>query len=614
VVAVIRRGVLVGALAAVAAGALPAGAQAAAGCATTDVQGGDWPIYGATFDNHREQLAEKTISKDNVGTLGLAWQTPMPDGGVIQSVPTVVGGCVFTGTDLGDVYAFNADTGEKVWERKLQGGGGNFAVGAGIIGAPAVKDGLVYVAATAEGKSLEAALDAATGEIVWSTLIDADSGGGADSSPIPFGDGLLFQAYQGDESSDHSNPGFAVLDATREGGGKILAHTKVLPKKDFDEGYRGASIVDTPAYDPVGKFMFVGTGNPASAKAHERTDSLLKIDVDPASPKFGQIVDFQNGSRDSYPAPMDVDSPVCQTDLQWPVGRFSCLQLDYNFLASPSLWTHSDGRQLFGGLQKAGTFTAVDTKTMDVVWTATLGVPCFACNLSSIAVDKDGIYVAVTGGNLYALNRDTGAIKWAVPATGSTHYEGLTVANGVVYTNNDLGALEAFDTQSGTPLLFHPFMQDTNTVNQDQGNSSGISIARHTVYVSSKDSSTSTLFAFKLGAGGGGGGGLPPTPEPPDGVPNGSVVLSGPGAANAGYATPATVMPKGGSLDYTNIDVARHDVIADDKGADGAPLFASALAALNETVPVNRVEKLDSGQYAFHCSLHPGMHGTLVVQ
>ncbi len=609
-------------LLAVAAGlvlAAPAGAADVAGCAAP-ATGGDWPFYGGTFDNHREQLAEETISTENASQLGLAWQAAMPDGGVIQSTPTVADGCVFTGTDLGNAYAFNADTGEKVWERTLQGGGGSFAVGAGVIGAPAVANGLVYIAATKEGKSILFALDEANGDIVWSHIVDEDSGGGADSSPIPF-EGMIFQAYQGDESSTHSNPGFAIIDGSREGGGNELIHTKVIPDADFAAGDRGGSIVDTPAYDPESKLMYVGTGNPASPHANERTDALLKIDVDPASATFGQILASQMGKRDSYPAPSDVDSPICQTDVQWPVGRFTCAQFDYNFLASPNLWNHSDGHQLFGGLQKAGVYTAVDTATMEKAWEATLGVPCLACNLSSTAVDEDAIYVAVTGGNLYALNKDTGAIKWAVPGTGATHYEGLTVANGVVYSANDLGALQAFKASDGTPLLAHPFVQDTNTPMQDLGNSSGIAVARNTVFVSSKSDSTSILFAYKLGEGGGGGGGggpgLPPVPAPPGGgAPGGGgQIASGPGAASYGYLTPVATTTVGGKLTYTNADVARHDVVARDKGPDGAPLFRSVLAGLGQSVPVTGTDRVQAGKtYAFYCSIHPGMQGQLVVR
>jgi len=152
----------------------------------------------------------------------------------------------------------------------------------------------------------------------------------------------------------------------------------------------------------------------------------------------------------------------------------------------------------------------------------------------------------------------------------------------------------------------------------DSGNSSGISVARDTVFVSSKASSTSTLFAYRLGAAGGGGGGVPEPPPPPGGGGGpdaGGQVVSGPGAANYGYLTPVATATVGGTLSYTNGDVARHDVVADDKGADGRPLFSSALAGTGETVPVTGLDRVASGKtYAFHCSLHPGMHGQLIVR
>ena len=111
--------------------------------------------------------------------------------------------------------------------------------------------------------------------------------------------------------------------------------------------------------------VYAGTGNPASEKQHPITNSLLKIDADPESKKFGKILASHRGTSDSYPFPQDVDSPTCQSDLQWPVGRFSCAQFDFNFLASPNLWTNSEGRQMFGGLQKSGVYTAVYTDTME---------------------------------------------------------------------------------------------------------------------------------------------------------------------------------------------------------------------------------------------------------
>ena len=469
------------------------------GCAPS-APGGDWPSYGGTVDNHRDQTAERTITPDNVSQLALRWQLPMPDGGTINSTPVVADGCVFVGTASGTVVAANADTGAVVWKATPATAGGISLAGAGIVGSPAVAKGLVVIGMTTLANALEAALDEATGAVVWTRVVDDAPGVGIDSSPVPF-NGMVFQGYHGDESSNHSNPGWVVLDGSRGGAGRILTRGHTIPDADYAAGDRGGSIVDTPAVDLDRKLVFAGTGNPASPHQNPRTDAILKIDVDPRSATFGQVLGFHRGTSDSYPAPQDVDSPACQTELQWPIGRFTCAQLDYNFLSSPSLYTAGDGRRLLGELQKSGVFTTIDTATMEPVWTATLGAPCFACNLGSSATDEHRLYVATVGGTLFSLNRDTGAVQWAVPLAGVTHYNGVSVANGVAYNIDDRGVLEAFDAQSGTPLLAHPFASDTQTITQDGGNSSGLSIARDAVYVSSQTGSGSTLFSYRLPAG-----------------------------------------------------------------------------------------------------------------
>ena len=593
----------------------PAADRALPGCAAPAAPGGEWPLYGGTLDGHRQQPEEKSIDPGNVSGLGVAWRTRTPDGGVIHSTPVVVDGCVYTGTELGNVYALNADTGKVVWTQALgDGGQGSSSFeGSGIVGSPAVAGGLVYIGATTPKASVLTALDQATGKVVWKRAIDEDRGGGVDSSPVPF-DGMVFQAFKGDESSDHSKPGFVIVDGSRGGGGKILVKTYTVPEEDYAAGYRGGSIINTPSVDLERKLIFAGTGNPASEKQHPRTNSLLKIDADPASPTFGKILASHRGTSDSYPAPQDIDSPTCQSDIQWPVGRFSCAQFDFNFLASPNLWTSSDGRKMFGGLQKSGVYTAVYADTMERAWQVTLGLPCFSCNLSSTAVDDRGIYVAVSGGNLYSLNRDTGRVQWATPLTGGFRYNGVAVANGVVYSLNDAaGTLQAFDASDGVPLSAHSFGQETGTPMHDMGNSSGVSVARNTVFATSQWEGASTLFALKLGASGGGGepppSGGPPPPEG-GGGPSATdgLAATAPGSTYYGFVTPFVVIDQGGKVSYTNGDVVRHNV------ASTQGLFRSALANTGETVTVEGTEKLGPGTYEFLCEPHPGMKGQLIVR
>ena len=81
------------------------------------------------------------------------------------------------------------------------------------------------------------------------------------------------------------------------------------------------------------------------------------------------------------------------------------------------------------------------------------------------------------------------------------------------------------------------------------------------------------------------------------------------------YATTSVAMDQGDTVTFTNSDHsgALHDVTADANGPDGKALFNSALIFDGKSAPVAGVEYLRTGDYAFHCSVHTFMTGTLRV-
>jgi plastocyanin len=72
---------------------------------------------------------------------------------------------------------------------------------------------------------------------------------------------------------------------------------------------------------------------------------------------------------------------------------------------------------------------------------------------------------------------------------------------------------------------------------------------------------------------------------------------------NFGF-TPLTVKP-GATITVTNKDPVDHTVTADSGNAFNVPVAAGASATF--TAPAK------AGTYAYHCTIHPSMHGTLVV-
>lgn len=72
------------------------------------------------------------------------------------------------------------------------------------------------------------------------------------------------------------------------------------------------------------------------------------------------------------------------------------------------------------------------------------------------------------------------------------------------------------------------------------------------------------------------------------------------------YGTPITVSP-GAMVTVTNMDTAGHTVTADEGSAFDVDVKGSGGTA-TFTAPSK------PGTYAYHCTYHPGMHGTLTVK
>jgi plastocyanin len=80
------------------------------------------------------------------------------------------------------------------------------------------------------------------------------------------------------------------------------------------------------------------------------------------------------------------------------------------------------------------------------------------------------------------------------------------------------------------------------------------------------------------------------------------------------FATTDATIDQGQMVTFNNSDrTALHDVTSDKSGSDGKALFASETIEGGKTAPVEGVEFLTTGDYAFHCSVHPFMTGMLHV-
>lgn len=116
----------------------------------------------------------------------------------------------------------------------------------------------------------------------------------------------------------------------------------------------------------------------------------------------------------------------------------------------------------------------------------------------------------------------------------------------------------------------------------------------------------------------------------PSGAARAAPAAAAPGGFAAGFATPVVIIAQGEGVTFHNFDIAPHDFVAQDaflskkaarrakwcSGFDGkCPLFWSPKIGVGESTEVLGLKAVRSGKsYAFYCTVHPNMKGTLVVR
>lgn len=536
----LRTRTLLTALAAALASSLAGpGALAKTICVPDDHPGGDWRMMGRDYGHSRHQGAEGRIGRLQAPLLTPAWTFSANDatGGFnneITGYPIVADGCVFVGSSTGHgapgwVFALNADGGDLAWKTPLSHG---------VYSTLAVEGGVVYAFVSRIGSPYVAALDQRDGRLLWQTTVDTQPGSDAVSSPIVF-DGMVWvgvsgTAAEGDEAQRFDFRGASVLlDASPRcsassatlcpepvlgaAGGTILAHTWTIPDEAWlqGEGDAGGAIWSTISIDPETRYGYVGTGNPFNYE-HEnvRTNAVVKIDLrrtladGSPNPALGQIDprSYKGDVEEYFPTLSQV--PCDEND---PVGAFfagfECGRLDLDFGAAPNLFRDRSGRTLVGAGQKSGVYHVFDPGTMELVWRQVIGVPSLVGGIvGTPAFDGTAIYAPHTlAGYIAAMDRDSGARRWVAPTADGVHWGNpVTSANGVLYTVDLKGFLDAYDAGTGAVLLHRPLSLEADTGIAPTFSWGGVTVARNTVYAS-------------VGIGLSSVGENPPWPQMPDG-------------------------------------------------------------------------------------------------
>ncbi|MDH3422678.1 MAG: PQQ-binding-like beta-propeller repeat protein, partial [Gemmatimonadota bacterium] len=127
----------------------------------------DWLQWRRTYDGWAYSPLDQ-ITRDNVGTLTLAWSRALNDEGGVQLIPLVHAGVMYIPHPGGVVEAVDATTGDLIWQYRRPPPEGVLRP-ASTTRNIAIYDDKILYAAPADGAVV--ALDARTGSVVWETEV-----------------------------------------------------------------------------------------------------------------------------------------------------------------------------------------------------------------------------------------------------------------------------------------------------------------------------------------------------------------------------------------------------------------------------------------------------------
>jgi len=245
----------------------------AARLAAADTEPGQWMSHGRTYDEQRFSPLDG-ITRENVGGLGLAWFADLDTDRGQEATPIVVDGVLYVSTAWSKVKAYDAATGETLWEFDPEVPG-TWAVHACcdvVNRGVAVWEGRVFVG-TLDGRLV--ALDAATGSPVWEVdTIDRAQPYTITGAPrvvkgrVLIGNGGAELGVRGYISAYDAETGsldwrFYTVPGNPAGGfeNPILEMAAETWTGEWWSLGGGGTVWDSMAYDPGLDLLYVGVGN-----------------------------------------------------------------------------------------------------------------------------------------------------------------------------------------------------------------------------------------------------------------------------------------------------------------------------------------------------------------
>ena len=369
------------------------------------------------------------LDATSVPRLKLKWAFAFPGATRARSQPTAGGGALFVGSQDGTVYALDFDTGCVRWTYKAK---------SEVRSSPTLE---AWRPGNAKSKPRlwfgdfvgnAYAVDAMSGQLLWTAPVDDQPRLSVTGSP-KYHHGRLYVPMSSNEWASAANPsyecckfrgGVAALDANT---GRLIWRSYTIPQAPQDTGElnaagakrfhpAGAPVWNSPTIDVKRNRLYVGTGESYTSPAVPQSDAVIAYDLDSGKMLWWH----QSVEHDAWNMACFIGGgPNCPLE-NGP---------DLDIGASPILYRLRPGHDALLVGEKSADVFALSPDDGHLLWRVKIGRGGFnggihwgmaATRAALYAPISDTIILGTEKGEpkpgLFALNPESGAIKWYVPA------------------------------------------------------------------------------------------------------------------------------------------------------------------------------------------------------
>jgi polyvinyl alcohol dehydrogenase (cytochrome) len=459
--------------------------------------------WGANVENWRFQ-PDPGLRASDLPRLELKWAFGVPGAIMMFAQPTVAAGRIFIGAQNGHVYALDMKTGCYYWDYRAS------AVVRTAITVARVGGRIVAFFGDRRGHAY--CVDAATGETIWKATPVDEAGPAITGAPVLF-ENRLYVPIANNDGGAAGNPGYecckgrgavAALDAAT---GAVIWTTYTTAKASPQGrnaigtelyGPSGASVWSAPTIDARNRVLYVGTGDNHSAPATDTSDAVLALKLDDGKIVWskqllaGDVWNDACGSADS-------------TNCPEPHGP------DQDLGSSANLIALGGGKRALTIGQKSGMVWALDPDDGGrILWRRRVGAGGRLGGVQwGTATNGKAVFVAVSdvrrpspaagrpvepdptaGGGLFALAAADGAVLWRAPPANAcadrpncspAQSAAVTATPDFVLSGAVDGHIRAYSAGDGRVLWDYDMARPFKTVNNVDASGGSLDAAGPTV-------------------------------------------------------------------------------------------------------------------------------------